>query len=148
MRNVLLALIGIPLVGACTATVSPGPSRPAPVREYREPREPPPPPPPQREHRDRDHDHDRNEPRVIEGTIRDAVTHRPIDRASVDVTGRGIQGEMTVQTGPDGRFRTGEIPRGEFAIRVRREGYEPFNRAATMNDGTARLDFELIPKRR
>jgi hypothetical protein len=145
MRNVLLALIALPLV-ACTATVASGPSRPAPVREYRETREPPPPPPPPPEHR---HEHDRSpEPRVIEGTIRDAVTHRPIDRASVDVTGRGIQGEMTVQTGPDGRFRTGEIPRGEFAIRVRREGYEPFNRAATMNDGIARLDFELIPKRR
>src|ERR1051325_1763986 len=142
MRNVLLALIAVPLVSACTATVASGPSRPPPVREVR--REEPPPPPPREHHEHRDR---APEPRVIEGTIRDAVTHQPIDRASVDVTGRGIQGEMTVQTGPDGRFRTGEIPRGEFAIRVRREGYEAFNRAATMNDGTARLDFELVPKR-
>ena len=46
MRNVLLALIAVPLVSACTATVQSGPSRPAPVREYREPPPPPPPPPP------------------------------------------------------------------------------------------------------
>ena len=145
MRNVLLALIVVPLV-ACTATVQSGPSRPAPVREVvREP--PPPPPPPPREH---EHHHDRApEPRVIQGVILDAVTHQPIDRASIDVTRPGVQGEIaTVQTGPDGRYRTTEIPRGQFGIRVRREGYDPINRQAEMADGIAHLDFELVPRRR
>lgn len=143
MRNVLLALIAIPLV-ACTATVQSGPGRPAPVREYREP--PPPPPPPPREH---EHRHDRApEPRIIEGTVRDAVTHQPIDRASVDITRAGVRGEVTVGTGPDGRYRTGEIPRGQFGIRVRREGYQSFDRVGTMEDGIAHIDFELVPLRR
>lgn len=141
MRTLLLAFIAVPLLGACVATVRPGPSSG------------PPPPPPERRHRpDRDHDHDRDRrpdgPRFIEGTVRDAVTGRPIDRAGVDITGAGIQGEMTVQTGPDGRFRTGEIPRGEFAIRCRREGYESINRVARMSDGVAHVDCELTPKRR
>jgi hypothetical protein len=145
MRNVTLAFIVAPLLGACMASVGTSPSRtppPPPPREYR--REPPPPPPEPERHHDRDHD--RGGPRLIEGTIRDAVTHQPIDRASVDVTGRGITGEMTVQTGPDGRFRTGEIPRGELAVRVRHQGYEP-NRAAVTNDGIAHVDFELVPTR-
>ncbi|HZJ64200.1 MAG TPA: carboxypeptidase-like regulatory domain-containing protein [Kofleriaceae bacterium] len=86
-------------------------------------------------------------PRIIEGTVRDAITHQPIDRAAVDITGPGIQGEMTVQTGTDGRFRTNEIPHGEFGVRVRREGYKPMNRAATMRDGIAHVDFELVPDR-
>jgi hypothetical protein len=148
MRNVLLALIVVPLVGACTATVRSGPSRPAPVTEYREP-PPPPPPPPPREHEHERH-HDRApEPRVIQGRILDAVTKQPIDRASIDVTVPGVRGEIaTVQTGPDGRYRTTEIPRGQFGIRVRREGYDPINRQAEMADGVAHLDFELVPRRR
>jgi len=138
MRKVLLTFIAAPLLGACVASVGPGPSGPPPPppREYR--REPPPPPPPER--------HERRE-RVIEGVVRDAVTRQPIDRAGVDITIRGVQGEVTVITGPDGRYRTGEIPRGEFGIRCRREGYEPINRTATMSEGIARVDFDLVPKR-
>jgi hypothetical protein len=87
------------------------------------------------------------ERRIIEGTVLDAETHQPIDRASVDVTSPAFRGEMTVQTGPDGRYRTEEIPRGEFGIRVRREGYEKFERKAVMGDGVARIDFELHRRR-
>ena len=122
MRNVLLALIAVPLMGACTATAESGPSRPATVREA--------------------------EPRILEGTVRDAATRQPIDRASVAITRAGVQGEVTVGTGPDGRYRTGEMPRGEFDLRVRHEGYLPFHRAATMADGIAHIDVELIPSRR
>jgi hypothetical protein len=139
MRTGRLTLIAVALLGACVASVEPSPSSPPPPRETR--REPPPPPPPER-HRDR------SEPRIIEGRVRDAVTHQPIDRASVDVTPAGARDEITVQTGPDGRYRTGELPRGEIGIRVRHEGYEPARRTAEMSDGIAHLDFELVPKRR
>src|SRR5262245_48634429 len=113
MRKALLAFIAIPMF-ACVAEVrsTPGGPPPPPPREHR--REPPPPPPPERHHE--------RGPRIIEGTVRDAITHQPIDRAAVDITYPGLQGEMTVQTGTDGRFRTNEIPRGEFGVRVRREG--------------------------
>ena len=132
--SLLLTLVTTSLLGACVATVGPArPSRPPPA-------EPPPPaprPPPEPRHE-----------RIIEGTITDAVTHRPIDRAAVDITSPSFHGEMTVNTGPDGRYRTQEIPRGEFGIRVRREGYEVFQRKAEMNDGVSHIDFELTPKRR
>jgi hypothetical protein len=147
MYNILRTLLITSLLGACVASVGPGRPPPPPP-----PAEPPHAGPPPRHHdRDRDHDrdHDRGrEPRIIEGVVRDASTGQPIDRAAVDVTSRAFQGEMTVNTGPDGRYRTQEIPRGEFGIRVRREGYEVFQRKAMMEDGIARIDFELQPKRR
>jgi protocatechuate 3,4-dioxygenase beta subunit len=138
MRTTLLSLVATSLLGACVATVGPGrPSGPPPA-------EPPP--------ADRPHEHrpppPRAEPRIIEGTVTDAVTHQPISRAAIDITSPSFQGERTVNTGPDGRYRTEEIPRGEFGLRARREGYEVFQRKAVMNDGIAHIDFELIPKRR
>jgi len=135
MRTTLLAIVATSLLGACVATVGPGRSGPPPA-------EPPPPPPPAEVH---EHHH---EPRVIEGIVIDAATRQPLGRAAIDITAPGIQGEMTVNTGPDGRFRTSEIPRGEFGIRARREGYEVVERKATMSDGIAHIDFELQPKRR
>ena len=136
MRTTLLTLVFSSLLGACVATVRPGGPPPA---------EPPPagPPPaaPPRVVRS-------PEPRVIEGTVRDAVTGQPIDRAAIDITSPGIRGEMTVNSGPDGRFRTQEIPPGEFGIRCRREGYEVVNRKAVMSDGIAHVDCELTPKHR
>lgn len=124
MRTTLLVCVASSLLGACVATV--GPSAP-------------PPPPPPREAPPR-------EPRIIEGTVRDAVTHQPIGRAAIDITSPAIPHEMTVQTGPDGRYRTGEIPPGEFGLRARREGYEVVQQRATMGDGIAHVDFDLVPK--
>jgi hypothetical protein len=132
MHKTLLALVAMSSLGACVASVGPGPSGPPP-REPVTVRHPP-----ERVH----------EPRVIEGMVIDAETRQPIGRAAVDITSPAFRGEMTVNTGPDGRYRTQEIPRGEFGIRCRREGYEVFERKAVMNDGIAHIDFELTRKRR
>jgi hypothetical protein len=123
----LLALITSSVLGVCGATPAVGPGGPSPSA----------PTPPRRE----------REPRILEGTVRDAVTHRPIDRAAVDVMAPGVRG-MTVQSGPDGQYRTGEIPRGDLAIRCHREGYETVDRKAEVSEGSARVDFELMPTRR
>jgi len=134
MRNPVLALVATSLLGSCIATVGPGrPSGPP-------PREPPPAAsrPPERS----------PEPRVIEGTVTDAETHQPIGRAAIDITSPSLQHQMTVNTGPDGRYRTDEIPRGEFGLRCRREGFEVYEHKAVMNDGVAHLDFELRRKHR
>lgn len=137
MYQTLRALAVCSLLGACVATVRPaGPPGPPPAE----------PPPPER-HREPRHE-PRNEPRIIEGVVLDAESRQPIDRAAVDITVPGVRGEMTVNTGPDGRYRTQEIPRGQFGIRVRREGYEVFQRQAEMADGIAHIDFELQRKRR
>lgn len=133
MHKTLLALALTSSLGACVATVGPGPGGPPPRRETVPVSRPPERAP---------------EPRIIEGVVIDAVTRQPIDRAAIDITSPAFQGEMTANTGPDGRFRTREIPPGEFAIRCRRDGYEAINRKAMMGDGTARLEFEMTPKRR
>jgi len=147
MHKTLFAVLAASLFSGCVATATTGTRRPPPPppeepvrvvepphREHHEHRPPPPPPP------------DRG-PRVIEGIVVDAETRQPIDRAAIDITSPSFRGEMTVNTGPDGRFRTQEIPRGEFGIRCRRNGYEVFDRKAVMSDGTAHIDFELRKKR-
>jgi hypothetical protein len=142
MHKPVFAVLAASLFSGCVATATTGTRRPPPpppredVRVVEPPHHEHRPPPPARE------------PRVIEGVVLDAETHRPIDRASIDITSPAFRGEMTVQTGPDGRFRTQEIPPGEFKIRCRREGFLPFDRAATMGDGTAHIDFELRRGRR
>jgi hypothetical protein len=78
--------------------------------------------------------------------VLDAETGRPIDRAGVDITSPAFAGERTVNTGPDGRFRTEEIPPGEFGFRCRRDGYEAFTTKAVMREGTAHMDCELRRK--
>ncbi len=148
MHKTLFAVLAVSLFSGCVATATTGTRRPPPPREepvrvveppHRDHHEHRPPPPPPREP-------DRG-PRVIEGIVIDAETRRPIDRASIDITSPSFTREMTVQTGPDGRFRTVEIPPGEFGIRCRRNGYEPFDRKAVMSDGTAHIDFELRKRR-
>jgi hypothetical protein len=139
MHKTFYALVLASLLGGCMASVGARTSSPPPGPPGPPPAEPPP---------ERHHDRDRpREPRVIEGTVTDAETHQPIDRAAIDITSPQIQGEMTINTGPDGRYRTQEIPRGEFGIRCRRNGYEVFQRKAVMSDGIAHIDFELQRKR-
>ena len=138
MHKTLFAVLAASLFSGCVATATTGTRRPPPpppqeteVRVVEPPHRDHRPPPPQRG------------PRIIEGTVIDASTGKPIDRASIDITSPAFRGEMTVQTGPDGRFRTQEIPPGDFKIRCRRDGFLPFDRAATMGDGVAHIDFEL-----
>lgn len=139
MPKTMLAILAAALLGGCVATVSPSRSAGG----------PPPPPPPRGDHRpDRDHHPDRDRPRgrVIEGVVRDAVTKQPIDKCGVDIDD-GSGDKLAVITGPDGRYRTREIPRGPFSIRFRREGYEMLLRQAQMDEGIARIDVELTPER-
>lgn len=133
MHKTLFAVLAASLFSGCVATATTGTRPPPPppreevvVEGHREHRPPP-----------------RREPRVIEGIVLDAETHQPLARAAIDVNAPGLPGEMTLENGADGRFRTGEIPPGDFKIRCRREGYEPINRNATMGDGIGRITFEM-----
>lgn len=130
MQKHLLTLIATSLLGGCVASAG--------VRASSEP----PPPPPRTEVREH-----RHEPRVIEGRVLDAETRQPIDRAAVDITSPQFAGERTVNTGPDGRFRTEEIPPGEFGFRCRRDGYDAYTTKAVMREGVAHMDCELRRKR-
>lgn len=149
MQKNLLALLTTSLIGCMasgTVTTRNSPPPPPPRRdpvvvEGPRPADPPPPPP-------RHHHEPEREPRVIEGRVFDAETRQPISRAAIDITSPSFAGTRTVNTDGDGRYRSEEIPRGEFGIRCRREGYEVFERKAVMGDGIAHIDFELRRKRR
>ncbi len=134
MHKTLFAVLAASLFSGCVATATTEPRRPPPPREEVRVVEPPP-----REHH--------REPRVIEGVVLDADTHQPLARSAIDITAAGLPGEMTLENGADGRFRTGEIPSGDFKIRCRHEGYESINRNATMGEGTGHINFEMRRRR-
>ena len=136
-----LAFLALLSSTACTVatTTSPPPRGPTVVRDDRDRR-----PPPRHDH---DRDHDRDEPRVLVGRITDARTGAPLDRAAVDVVTPLVQGEITVNTGPDGRYRTRELPPGDVKVRCRRDGYESINREVRVDRGTAVMDCPMQRKR-
>ena len=104
----------------------------------------PPPPPP--------HHHEGGPPprpmeRSLEGTVTDAVTGAPLNKAMVDLVDRQSK-VMSAQAGPDGRYRFNTLPPGEFAIRCRLSGYEPWDQGYTAFQGPSHVDCRLQPKRR
>jgi len=84
----------------------------------------------------------------LTGVIVDKSNNKPIDRAAVDVNSPVLTKNLTVQTGPDGRYTTAPIPPGDFVVRVRRSGYETQQQRLSVGNATATLDFALVPLRR
>jgi hypothetical protein len=80
--------------------------------------------------------------------ITDRATGAPIDKAAIDVNSPVLSKNLTVQTGPDGRFTTDPIPPGDFTVRVRRSGYETQEQRLHVGDATATINFALVPLRR
>jgi hypothetical protein len=124
-------LLTLALVPSCLVATTPGgPRNPPPTIGTN----PPPPGPTQ--------------PRYIEGTVTDSVTQAPIGRAAIDITAPSTgKVEFTTTTDGAGNYRTGELPPGQFNIRIRREGYQVLTRMANVTNGPARLDVALIPGR-
>jgi hypothetical protein len=85
---------------------------------------------------------------TLTGVVTDRATGKPIDKASIDVNSPVLTRNLTVQTGPDGRYTTDPVPPGDFVVRVRRSGYEPFEQRLRVGGATATLDVALVPLRR
>jgi hypothetical protein len=84
---------------------------------------------------------------ILTGVIRNAATHEPVGGASLDITSPALGDRtVTVQTGRDGRYTTEPVPPGEFAIRVRRDGFDVIERRLVVGNTEARLDIELAPR--
>jgi len=134
--SVLTVLGTLVLTSACLVTTGTTgrSSAPPPPPPHHEHGGGPPPPPPPRE-------------RFLEGMVTDAVTGKPLNKAAVDIVDPASK-TMTVQTGPDGHYRTQTLPPGQFSIRCRLDGYEAYQQGYSITDGPARLDCRLQPKHR
>jgi outer membrane receptor protein involved in Fe transport len=79
---------------------------------------------------------------TVVGTVRDAETHAPIDRAVVSV--QGIKADA--RTGGDGTFRIVGIPAGKYTVTIRRLGYRSSHVTVDIRgDSTTSISVALDP---
>jgi hypothetical protein len=129
MKKTALLLASLVLtLGACVVSTTPAPVGPA-----------GPPPPPAAGVRESD--------ASLSGHITDAATGAPIGRAAVDIVIQG-EGKYTQQTDASGNFAMTGVPPGEYRLRVRRDGYKPWqSELVTLHGGeNAPLNVSLPKK--
>lgn len=82
---------------------------------------------------------------TICGTVRDAATHAPIDRAGVFV--RHPAGDYTglyAATDATGAYCVTDVPAGTYDLEVRRDNYlVGYRRNVTVTDGASGVDLEV-----
>ena len=83
----------------------------------------------------------------LAGMVVDAQTHAPIGRAAIDVVVENV-GKYTAQTDASGHFAMSGIEPGTYNLRVRRDGYQPWQTAnITLQAGHNQdLDVALVKK--
>src|SRR5215471_12067076 len=78
---------------------------------------------------------------VVDGVVTD-TSLAPVADAIITVVGQ----ELRVVTGANGRFRIVSVPAGDYALLVRRIGFEPTTARITVAErDTLRLSFSLQP---
>jgi len=85
---------------------------------------------------------------TLTGRVTDASTNAPVGDVVVTVTSPNLQGEETAVTDANGLWRVGNLPPGEYTIRLDKETYKPFARTAigVRADVTLRVDSQLLPE--
>lgn len=85
---------------------------------------------------------------TLTGRVTDASTNAPVPDVVVTVTAPTLQGEETAVTDANGLYRIGNLPPGDYAIRLDKESYKPFARGniGLRADVTLRLDSQLLPE--
>lgn len=85
---------------------------------------------------------------VVTGVVSDAATHQPVADVVVTATAPQLQGEQVVVTDASGTYRIPQLPPGNYSIRLEKEGYHPYSRAAldVRADVTLRVNVELLPE--
>ena len=83
---------------------------------------------------------------TLDGTVLDALTRLPLDGANVRLWSTNLDGEVTATTGAQGDYSVGELPIGNYTVRVTMDGYLPFAREARASAGaTVTVNAELPP---
>src|SRR6267378_2139192 len=84
---------------------------------------------------------------LIRGSVRDAVTHRGLERVvvMVEVAESGYAGQAETDT--SGKFELQGLPAASYEVRVRFPGYYEMSQGANLTvNPTTYLSFELHPK--
>lgn len=79
---------------------------------------------------------------VIAGRVTAADSGEPIARARVVVTSPALEGARVVLTGPDGRYRVGDLPAGRYTVAVVKTGFA----TVTVGDDAGTGPVELAPE--
>ena len=83
----------------------------------------------------------------IHGTVRDAVTHRPLERVIVMVEAGASGYAGQAQTDPSGNFNLPGLGQDIYEVRVRLAGYEEVSQRVDLTMPSSNyLNFELRPK--
>jgi outer membrane receptor protein involved in Fe transport len=85
---------------------------------------------------------------TISGVALDTASGRPLVGAIVQLTGPTLDGPRTVLSEDGGKFTLGDLPAGSYALSVKLDGYQPFQRAevAVEEGETARVGAWLAPE--
>jgi TonB-linked SusC/RagA family outer membrane protein len=76
---------------------------------------------------------------AVVGTVTDSRTGEPIEAATVTIDGTSYG----ATTGPLGTYRIANTPPGSYRVSARRIGYTKLTRPATVDTGTATINFAL-----
>jgi Carboxypeptidase regulatory-like domain/TonB dependent receptor-like, beta-barrel len=84
---------------------------------------------------------------VLTGTVTDAASKKPLADVVVTATSPAAQGEQVVVTDSAGYYRIPELPSGTYALKLEKDGYQPYVREgfALRTDATLRANAELLP---
>jgi hypothetical protein len=85
---------------------------------------------------------------TLTGRVTDASTNAAVPDVLVSVTSPNLQGEETAVTDANGLFRVGNLPPGDYTVRLEKEAYKPYARSgiALRADITLRVDSQLLPE--
>src|SRR5690349_9439777 len=76
---------------------------------------------------------------AIVGKIAERGTGSPLQDAMIVIVGT----QRGTRSGPDGRYRIGNLEPGTYNVRVSRIGYSAANRPVTVATGDVPVDFQL-----
>lgn len=85
---------------------------------------------------------------VVQGTLTDSSTGKPVADVVVTATSPAMQGEELVVTDGSGNYYLPQLPPGTYTLRFEKESFKPFSRAdiAVRADRTLRVNVELLPE--
>lgn len=82
---------------------------------------------------------------VIEGTVTDADTGQPIERAGVEVVRPDHTVASTSATDAGGHYRSDPVPPGPYIIRFKRKAHHGINMPVTLEAGVTKIDGPMKP---